>query len=74
MLLDVEEVFKVGQDNYFDSVSPKNSNSVVFEDNTETGYFYAAETSPDLNVLDALHIYNVADVIDNGQVYLDTLY
>ena len=64
MILDIEETFVVGQDTYVDSVSPKGSQAVVFEDNKETGYFYAAETKPSLQVLDALHIYNVADVVN----------
>jgi hypothetical protein len=67
LILDVKETFTVGQDTYLDSVSPKGSHAVVFEDNEETGYFYAAETMPSLQVLDALHIYNVADVVDKAK-------
>ena len=35
--------------------------SVVFEDDGDTGYFYAASQD---GILDALHIYNVEDVSD----------
>lgn len=38
----------------------------VFEDDTDTGYFYALDTSTNENpIQDALHIYNVANVTDN---------
>lgn len=67
MILAVEEVFSIGKDTYLSSVSPKGTHAVVFEDNEETGYFYAAETYPNLQVLDALHVYNVADVADKGE-------
>ena len=35
---------------------------IVFEDDGNTGYFYAAHTEQ--GILDALHIYNVKDVTD----------
>lgn len=58
-----EQIFKVGEDIFLDSTA-ENKNAVVFEDNGETGYFYAVDRSNDLKVLDGLHIYNVADVAD----------
>ena len=58
-----EQTFTVGQDTFIDSTA-ENNNAVVFEDNEETGYFYAVERNEDLNILDALHIYNVAEVVD----------
>jgi hypothetical protein len=58
-----EEVFTVGQETVIDSVF-NGSVGVVFEDDGETGYFYAVETSNEMQVLDALHIYNVSNVID----------
>ena len=67
MLLDLEETFIVGQETFFDSVSPTTSFGVAFEDDLTTGYFYAVDTQPDMQILDALHIYNVADVIDKDE-------
>lgn len=64
MILDLEETFTVGYDTFFDSVSPTSSFGVTFEDDLTTGFFYAVDTKPDLQILDALHIYNVGDVID----------
>lgn len=58
-----ELTFKVGQDTFIDSTA-ENSNAVVFEDNEETGYFYAVNRNNNLEILDALHIYNVIDVTD----------
>jgi len=58
-----EQTFTVGQDTFVDSTAD-NNNAVVFEDNEETGYFYAVDRTAGLNILDALHIYNVSDVID----------
>lgn len=68
LLILTDETFTVGQDTFIDSTAD-NGNSVVFEDNQETGYFYAIDTNDDLKILDALHIYNVADVIDKDKPY-----
>lgn len=53
--------------NASDSVSKKYS--VVFEDDGETGYFYAIlrEDNGDQPILDAMHIYNVRDVVDKNK-------
>jgi hypothetical protein len=67
VILDLEETFTVGHDTFFDSVSPTSSFGVTFEDDLATGYFYAVDTKPDLKILDALHIYNVADVLDKDK-------
>jgi len=52
--------FHAGEDTFVESFSPENQYGVVFEDDGETGYFYAVEKDKDghgLRVLDALHIY-----------------
>jgi|688.fasta_scaffold1524379_1 hypothetical protein len=58
-----EQTFIVGEDTFIDSTA-ENNNAVVFEDNCETGYFYAVDRNNELAVLDALHIYDVANVVD----------
>lgn len=63
LYVDEEQTFTVGQDTFVDSTS-KNNLTVIFEDNLETGYFYAVDRNNDQEVLDALHIYNVADIKD----------
>lgn len=55
-----------GEDNFVESFSPENNYGVVFEDDGETGYFYAVEKDkggPGLRVLDALHIYEAAEFL-----------
>jgi len=62
MSIGLEETITIGQDHYFTSVAPVSSNVVSFEDDLNTGYFYAVKIDTEITVLDALHIYNVADV------------
>ena len=64
MILDLEETFLVGEDTFFESVFPDSSHGVVFEDDLNSGYLYAVETKSDTIFLDAVYIYNVANVID----------
>jgi hypothetical protein len=49
-----------GEDNFLESFSPESRYGVVFEDDGETGYFYAVEKEEEgtgVRILDALHIY-----------------
>ncbi len=64
MIIDVDEIFTVGEDTFVDSVSSSSSFGVTFEDDLSTGYFYAVDTEPDLHILDALHVYDVSTVAD----------
>ena len=66
LLIYKEQTCTVGQDIYIDS-AVENGNTVVFEDNEETGYFYAIDLNHDLEILDALHIYDVANVVDKNK-------
>ena len=62
-----EQIFNVGEDTFVDSIA-ENNNAVVFEDNCETGYFYAVDTNNNgLKILDGLHIYNVENVTDKDK-------
>lgn len=61
-----ELTFVPGEDNFVESFSPENNYGVIFEDDGETGYFYAVEKDkdgPGLRVLDALHIYEAAEFL-----------
>ncbi|MEN0054668.1 MAG: DUF2251 domain-containing protein [Mucilaginibacter sp.] len=64
MTLSVDETFIVGEDTYYSSNSYGFKHGVIFEDDLNTGYFYAVETQPQVKILDAVHIYNVGDVVD----------
>src|SRR5689334_13956825 len=62
-----EQVIVVGEPNFVESASPAHSIAVVFEDDGDTGYLYAVDRSDaELHILDASHIYNVADVVDRA--------
>lgn len=62
-----EQTFNVGEDTFVDSTA-ENNNAVVFEDNCETGYFYALDRNNNgLKVLDGLHLYNVENVTDKDE-------
>lgn len=65
-----EQSFRRGEDCFLESFSPENNYGVVFEDDGETGYFYAVEKDPGghgLRVLDALHIYEAASDDEEDQ-------
>jgi hypothetical protein len=64
--VDVEESLTVGSA-WFASKAPAGGWAVVFEDDGDTGYFYACRVNSegDLDgVVDALHIYNVRNIVD----------
>ena len=60
-----KQAFVAGEDTFIESRSNENNCGVVFEDDTDTAYFYAIEIEPATgkqNILDALHIYNIEEV------------
>jgi hypothetical protein len=58
------ETLNVGQETVIESCPDTTANAVIFEDDGETGYFYAVERLGDgkVKILDAVHIYNVENV------------
>jgi hypothetical protein len=55
-----QQTFVRGEDTFIESLSLENNFVVVFEDDEETGYFYAVEIDSETKqqrILDALHIY-----------------
>jgi hypothetical protein len=63
-----ELTFQIGSDASLAEDSPSGQYSAVFEDDGETGYFYAVDlTRSDDMILDAVHIYNVANVVDRDR-------
>jgi len=64
-LLVVEEIIEVGKETVVEGPSPTPPLMAVFEDDGETGYFYALDNSrADDPIMDALHIYDVESVSD----------
>jgi hypothetical protein len=60
-----EEKITVGKSIVVEGPSPVTHFGVVFEDDGSTGYFYGLDLSVrDNPILDAMHIYNVNQVID----------
>ena len=57
--------FLPGDETWYASDAPVGSHSVVFEDDGDTGYFYAVERrGGDMQILDAVQIYAVRNVVD----------
>lgn len=68
MMGDIDTIVIVGNNTRLTSYSPEYTIYVVFEDDGETGYFYAVERKEKEDViLDALHIY---DVNDNNSCFI----
>ena len=66
--IEAEQIIYVGEGAVIQSDSPTTQFAVVFEDDSETGYFYGLDTLAEENpILDALHIYNVAAVSDKDK-------
>jgi hypothetical protein len=58
----------IGKEAVVESVSPENKYEVIFEDDAETGYFYAAErieNTNELRILDMLLVYDVDGIMES---------
>ena len=61
------ETFFPGTETWYASDSPNSSFSAIFEDDCETGYFYAYDRAvAETPILDAVQIYNVVNVVDRS--------
>ncbi|TFW27321.1 DUF2251 domain-containing protein [Massilia horti] len=68
IIIAAEEVVFVGQESVVEGPAPDGRFATVFEDDGDTGYFYALDTqAKDNQIQDALHIYNVANVTDRSR-------
>jgi hypothetical protein len=66
--LGAEQELNVGTETVIESDAPDETRGVVFEDDGETGYFYARDYAvPERFFVDALHIYNVQGVVDRDK-------
>jgi hypothetical protein len=65
----VSAVFTPGEETFYPSDSPTSTFSGVFEDDGQTGYFYAYDRAApeDMRILDACLIYKVANVVDRDR-------
>jgi hypothetical protein len=63
-----EQIFKPGDKAFLASDCLTGSYSAVFEDDGETGYFYAPDRArPGQMILDAVHICNVKNISDRDR-------
>ena len=62
-----EQTFRAGDDVFAAADSPTGLYGAVFEDDGETGYFYAVDLVRKLEIFDAVHIYNVSNVADRDR-------
>lgn len=63
-----EETFTVGKPIVIEGPSPCADLGVVFEDDSTTGYLYGLDFSRQEDpIVDAMHIYNVAQVVDRDK-------
>jgi hypothetical protein len=60
----VRQKLKIGEAAIAISESVSRRLATVFEDDGDTGYFYAMDLRRDRRIVDAVHIYNVSSVID----------
>ncbi|CAN5560949.1 hypothetical protein BH10ACI2_BH10ACI2_13180 [soil metagenome] len=65
-VIENQAIFIVGEETLLESNSPHNSYAAFFEDEGETGYFYALDMELEEPVIDALQIYNVSQVTDGN--------
>ena len=63
----VGEILKVGTPTFIPQDSPDSRYGAYFEDDGETGYFYAVDMLAQQKILDAVHIYNVRGVVDRDK-------
>ena len=62
---DAQHAFTPGDQSYVDCTSPLGTVATIFEDDGDTGYFYAVERDgADIHIKDAMQIYVTANVVD----------
>lgn len=67
-----QESLTIGQAQVIQSPAPKHTFVAMFEDDGQTGYFYACDSAAPTFILDAMHIYNVKEVTNaSGPYQLD---
>ena len=61
----MDHIFLPGEETWYASDSPTSHFSAIFEDDGDTGYFYAWDRAREEGaILDAVHVYTVRNVID----------
>ena len=69
------DIVRIGSKTVLQSEAPSGAFSVVFEDDGDTGYFYAlAPGAEALELLDALHVYNAEDELRGTDCSLELIW
>jgi len=69
------DVVRIGSKTVLQSEAPSGAFSVVFEDDGDTGYFYALAPGVEaLELLDALHVYNAEEDLRGTDCSLELLW
>lgn len=67
IIVTAKQTIRVGNSSHVQGNAPEGSYSAVFEDDGDTGYFYALDYGPGGQpIQNALHIYNVASISDKN--------
>ncbi len=65
IVVTAKQSIRIGEPGYIQSDAPAGSYSAVFEDDGDTGYFYALDYGPGGQpIQNAVHVYKVANVSD----------
>jgi hypothetical protein len=65
-----EQTYIAGEGVFMESSASENNFAVVFEDDSDSGYFYALEIDKKTNdqkILDAVHIYDVENIAEEAR-------
>jgi hypothetical protein len=66
-----EGVLHIGAETFVEGPSPSTRYAAVFEDDGDVAYFYALDIDrPGNRIVDAMHVYNAANVIDKDSPYI----
>jgi hypothetical protein len=63
----MSQTFLPGKGAWYASDSPATQFTAIFEDDGDTGYFYAYGCAEGARVLDAVHIHSVSSVVDKDR-------
>jgi hypothetical protein len=70
----VEQPLTVGEEQFVEGSAPGGRYAAIFEDDGDTGYFYALDLShAEQPVQDALHIYNVVNIVNRDTLSTVTI-
>jgi hypothetical protein len=61
------QIFQPGRNVFVVDDSPRGPYSAFFDDDGETGYFYAVDLASDNLILDVVHVYEAANILERNR-------